>query len=438
VAVDLQGYLAMVRGRWLVVAAVTQLALAIALIASVWVTPRYESRATVFFSVAVDPSPGSLARGFEYSGGLIDSYKTIATTPFVLEPVIERLDLRTTPARLARSITIRVPNNTVLLEVAVTDRSPQRATSVATAVAEQLAVAAQEITPQLGTQPVSVRGTTVSPAVVPTSASYPYTKLNLALGLVLGLLIGAAAAIASEVWDPRLRNRPQLAQVTTAPMLGTVSVRGRRRVPGGLRRLPGRFRPVSHEDQTVELGANFEHLRAEESLRVVTVTSAADEAVATLTIVDIAASLAKRGTGVLVVDADLRRPTLGKGPGAEREAGLSSLLTEKQDWTDSVQHFAGMPLSVLPSGPPLPDPDAELSSQRAERVLGQLAERYGLVLLKAPPVLRAAEGLTLSALADGTIVVTDRRAMRKRSLVRVLDALDVAGVRVAGVVVSAR
>ena len=118
--------------------------------------------------------------------------------------------------------------------------------------------------------------------------------------------------------------------------------------------------------------------------------------------------------------------------------GLSSVLTAQRDWTDTVQHFARMPLSVLPSGPPLADPGAELSSRRAAEVLAQFAERYGLVLLKAPPVLRAAEGLVLSHLADGTIVVTDRRAMRKRSLVETLDVLDVADVRVAGVVVGAR
>ena len=352
--------------------------------------------------------------------------------------MIDKLGLRTTPARLARSISIRVPSDTVLLEVAARDSSPQRAARIAAAVAERLTVAATEITPRLASQSISVQGTTVSPAPVPRSASFPYTKLNLAVALAVGLLVGAAMAIAAEVWDPRLRDRPQLAQVTGAPLLGTVTVHRRRRFPRVGRLIALLTRRVPHREQAAELGANFEHLRASKSLRLVTVTSAVDGAMATRAVSDIAASLAKRGIGVLVVDADLRRPTLGQRLGADERVGLSSVLTAQRDWTDSVQHFARMPLSVLPSGPPLPDPGAELSSRRAAEVLAQLAERYGLVLLKAPPVLRAAEGLVLSHLADGTIVVTDRRAMRRRSLVEVLDVLDVADVRVAGVVVGAR
>jgi capsular polysaccharide biosynthesis protein len=436
--VGLQGYLAMIRARWAVVAAATGLALVIAVVASAAATPLYESRAKIFFSIGVDPTPGSLARGLDYSGGLISSYADLATTPFVLEPVIKRLGLKTTPARLARSISIRVPTDTMLLEVAATDSSPQRAARIASAMAEQITATATEITPQLASQTTSVQGTTVSPALVPRSASFPYTRLNLAVALLTGLLVGAAIAIAAEVWDPRLRDRPQLAQVTRAPVLGAVTVHRRRRFPR-LRRLVGVLtgRP-SHRERSVELGANFEHLRASKSLRLVTVTSATDEAVSTRAVSDIAVSLAKRGIGVLVVDADLRRPTLGQRLGADERVGLTSVLTAQRDWADTVQHFARMPLSVLPSGPPLPDPGAELSSRRAAEVLAQLAERYGLVLLKAPPVLRAAEGLVLSHLADGTIVVTDRRAMRKQSLEEVLDVLEVADVRVAGVVVGAR
>ena len=277
----LQGYLAMIRARRALVATVTGLALVIAVVASAAATPLYESRAKVFFSVGVDPRPGSLARGLEYSGGLISAYSNVATTAFVLQPVIERLGLKTTPARLARSIRIRVPTDTMLLEVAAKASSPQRAARIASAVAEQLTVAATEITPQLASQPTSVQGTTVSPALVPTSASFPYTRLNLAVALLMGLLIGAALAIAAEVWDPRLRDRPQLAQVTRAPVLGTVTVQRRRRFPRLWRLVGALTGRVSHRERTVELGANFEHLRASKSLRLVTVTSAADEAVAT-------------------------------------------------------------------------------------------------------------------------------------------------------------
>lgn len=435
---ELQGYLAMVRARWRVVAAVAALGTILAAAVSAAATPVYESRAKVFFSVGIDPTPGSLARGLEYSQGLVSSYADIAATPFVLDPVIRQLDLRTTPDRLARSVSVQAPADSVLLEVTAVDSSPQQAARIASAVAGQLAVAAGQITPRLATQPTAVRGTTVAPAPVPRSASYPYTRLNLAVGLLLGLLVGVAAAIAAEVRDPRLRERPQLAQVTEAPVLGTVTIPGRRRLPR-LPRLPRLLpRPVSQRERMVELRANFDQLRGARSLRLVAVTSAADAAVASRAVSDLATALARRGVGVLVVDADLRSPTLGERYGADDSVGLSSVLTGQRHWTDSVQHFARLPLSVLPSGPPLPDPGAHLSSWRAAEVLAQLADRYGLVLVKAPPVLRAAEGLVLSHLADGTIVVTERGAMRRRSLVEVLDVLDVADVRVAGVVVGAR
>jgi Mrp family chromosome partitioning ATPase len=138
---------------------------------------------------------------------------------------------------------------------------------------------------------------------------------------------------------------------------------------------------------------------------------------------------AQAGTSVLLVDADLRsRRTDGR-------PGLSSVLAGEVDWRDCLTGPRDGPRALV-GGPPLIDPSAALASPAMTAFLAEVRAEYDLVLLAAPPVLAATDGLALSTMVDGVFVVSDRKDMRRVVLERALDALRLVKAPVSGVILA--
>jgi capsular exopolysaccharide synthesis family protein len=427
--VGLQGYLTVLRVRRAVVAAVTAVCVSFAAVLTFTATPQYLARAGVFLSANVGRTAAQLSRGTDYSRNLARTYAEVATSRVVLDPVIGQTGLHLTADELARKVTARAPLRTVMVEIAVRDSSAERAAAIADAVAVQLSSVIADLTPA-GPSPSSpVLARTVTPAAVPSRTVYPRTTLNLTLGLLLGLLGGAVLAVAVDAYAARLTSRLSVAEVTTAPVLGTVSA--------DLRRLPTvrrRRRRLWPTGPTIELWTAFTALRDRRRLRTVVFTSALDDAATSLATSDLATAMARSGAEVLLIDADLHRPGLSGRLELPETTGLSSALTGKGQWSDAVRRVPGTTLWVLPAGPQLPDPGALLGSVRMAELLADLVGRYPLVLLKAPPVLRVAEGLALSRLVDGVVVVADGRWMRRSQLAAEVAALSLVNAELVGVV----
>ena len=134
-------YLDILRRRWLGVLIIALVTLALASTVTLVMPKKYTATTRLFIAVAGD-SVSDLAQGSDFAEKQMASYAEVATSPQVLEPVINRLGLRTTPKELAESVEATVPADTVILEIAATDPDPTRAAQIANAVGEELAKAA--------------------------------------------------------------------------------------------------------------------------------------------------------------------------------------------------------------------------------------------------------------------------------------------------------
>jgi succinoglycan biosynthesis transport protein ExoP len=419
-------YLSILRARWMTVVAVILVALALAGFVSLRATPVYVARANVFFSVSISGSTSDLARGFAYAQGQVRSYAKVATQPIVLQPVIDQLGLDMTPVQLSRSIVAQSPLDTVLLEIQVSESDPERAADIANAVATQLTAAVTRLTAPTATQsPVKV--TTVQPAAVPKAPESPRTKVNLAIALFLGTIAGAVGAVARDTLDQRIAGRREVARVTEAPVIGTISPHRRTLLPERLRRRVIRGEP------TRELRTNFQHVCGGNGLRTVLFCSAADDTATSLTVSELGEALSDTGVNTLLIDADVRRPSLARRHDGSDVAGLTSVVAGDMPWRAAV-HMQHTRLGVMSAGPTGYDPSGLLDLSSMSDLLSQAAADYDLVLVKAPPVLLVADGLVLSRLTDGVVVVTDQRSMHRELLSSELEALELAGANVVGVV----
>ncbi len=204
----------------------------------------YQSSASVMVVPEQGENAAELVQGSNYVQNLVASYAVLAQSPYVLEPVIEDLGLDTTPARLARSVSVNTPLNTVVIEIAVSDTSPDRAREIADGISDQLALAVPELSPQLADRSSAVRITTIAPARQPVNPIAPNTRLLMMVGLAAGLAVGVTYAVLRELLARRVVSSSSIQSMLGVPFLGeVVKVPSRTSLPAVVAAGPGAARP---------------------------------------------------------------------------------------------------------------------------------------------------------------------------------------------------
>ncbi|MCZ2804105.1 polysaccharide biosynthesis tyrosine autokinase [Modestobacter sp. VKM Ac-2983] len=430
-----------VRAGWRVIAALTVVGVLAGLCWSLAAERTYRATASVFFSLQYGDSAADLVQGSTYTQDQVTSYARLATTPVVLQPVIDRLELATTAPALARQVEASAPVDTVIVEVTATGSSPAESARIADAVVGTLSDTVERLAPEGADGEPTVRATTVAPAEVPRSAATPNTPLDLATGLAVGFLAGLGWVWARNALDNRVRDAATLAELTEHPVIGTIGAydgRTRRRVvmetePRGPQ--AEGFRQLRTNLQFLDLPA-LTGGETGSGGRVLVVTSSLEAEGKSTVAANLAAALAETGARVLLVDADLRRPSVPEMLGLEGSAGLTTVLLGRAAPAEVVQDWGMSGLQVLTSGPLPPNPAELLGSPAMTGLLRVLRTDYDHVVLDTAPLLPVADGAILSRAADGAVLVVNATRARRPQVVESLQVLERVGATVLGLVLN--
>jgi capsular exopolysaccharide synthesis family protein len=241
----------------------------------------------------------------------------------------------------------------------------------------------------------------VDRAEVPVAPFKPSLPRNLSLGLLAGLLLGVAAAFLREHADDTVRHPEQLEHLFGLAVLGTVPL------------LKAGHAPMSEaEDLRSGFSESYRSIRTALQFstdagvpRSLLVTSASPGEGKTTTALLLARNLAQLGQRVLLIDADLRNPSLHRLVTLTREEGLSNLLAGAATMESIVQPSGQDGLSVIRSGPLPPNPAELLASPRMRALLQSAMNRYDQVILDGPPIMGLADATLLAHLAEGTLLM---------------------------------
>ena len=192
---DLLNYFAVLRRRWISATIVALTTLAVVAGATLAMPTKYTATTRLFFALEGSESVTDPAQGSSYAEKLMRSYAEVATSPLVLDPVSERLNLDRSATDLAEYVTATVPRQTLILEISVTDPDAQLATAIANAVGAEVAEAAADVSPERADGTKAVEATILAAARVPTDPSSPNVPRNLVLGAFLGILLGLAVGL---------------------------------------------------------------------------------------------------------------------------------------------------------------------------------------------------------------------------------------------------
>ncbi len=430
---ELRDYLGVLRRRWLTVAIIALLALAAAAAATLMAVPQYTATTRLFFGVEGSGSAADLAQGSSFAERQMTSYAEVATSPLVLDPVIARLGLQMSSAEVATMITAIVPTETVILQLSVANRDGALAASIANAIASQLSEAAASLSPERSDGSQAVRATILAPASVPVGRSSPNIPRNLALGLALGLLLGVGVALLRHILDTKVRSEQDVRSLTESPILGVIAFDdGVPSHPVIMREDP-RGAPA---EAIRRLRTNMQFIGVAGQSHSIVVSSSVPGEGKSTTAINLAVSLADAGAKVLLIDADLRRPSVAEYLGLEGQVGLTTVLIGKATVEDVVQPYADTTLDILPAGQVPPNPSELLGSPAMKSLLKVTSEIYDMVLIDSPPVLPVTDAAVLGRQVDGALVVAGMDRIHRPQLHETLDSLETAGCPIVGLVIN--
>ena len=248
------------------------------------------------------------------------------------------------------------------------------------------------------------------------------------LGLILGALLGLAIAVVADTAQDQLGSRADLASVRPdAPVLAAV--------PHADFRGHGGRDDFSVQEAYRYLRTGIRVFGLNADLKSVIVTSAVSAEGKSTTAVNLALAMAEAGDRVVLVDCDLRRPTIHTFFDLDNVHGLSSVVVDDVP-LDRVISFVQPNLAIVSAGPSVQNPTEMLGSRRFAAVLEAIVAQADFTILDSPPVLPVADALIAGQLVDGAIVVSRIGGVRRRSIRDLLGRLEEARIPLVGLVAN--
>jgi len=266
-------------------------------------------------------------------------------------------------------------------------------------------------------------------ATVPRVPVRPRKVLNLAAGLLLGLLLGVGAVFFVDYLDNTIRNSDDVERYLSLPLLAMVP------------KYQKNHEGSSAKEAFQTLRTSILFASKSRSLKSVLVTSAGPSEGKSRTAVNLAQTLARAGDRVVLIDCDLRRPTIHTHFGMDRSHGLTNYLVDREavsSWLPYLKNVSDVEnLKVLTCGPLPPNPVELFGSERFIELLDQVCQDFDWVVIDSPPIASLADSVVLGSLVNMAVLVIKQNENDRELIRRSVEQLRKTGANVIGAVLNA-
>lgn len=423
-----------------------------------FVTPMYEASAMFYVNnseLSVGDTVLNISAGdITAAKDLVESYIVILKTRTSLNEIIDYAGVDISVSELEDMISAEAVASTEIFEVVVTGPDPAEAETLANAIAYVLPERIDSI----------IEGTSariVDAAVKPTKPSSPNYATATLIGFFVGFLLMVIIVILQEVFDVTIRSEEDLQQVCKHPVLASVPDMG---APskgsyyyygyGSKRRGTTKKTTAGHAQAPVLFGGNisfaaseaYKLLRTklqfsfadESSSRVIGFSSALSGEGKSLSAINLAYTMSQLDKKVILIDCDMRRPTLAEKLGIRKLPGLSGYLTGQHTLEEMIQNCnlknEETAFQVIAAGQNPPNPIELLSSERMIRFLKHLREKYDYIILDLPPVGEVSDAMAVAKETDGMLLVVRQNYCDRVVLKEAVRQFDFIDAKILGVV----
>jgi capsular exopolysaccharide synthesis family protein len=456
IEIDLGRVLQAVLGKaWLVALVSVVCAVAMFAVTHFLITPQYQSKAMFYVNnnsalslgdASVSISSGDLVT----SRNLVDSYIVILNSRETLNDVLEYAQSSRSYGQLKDMINASAVNGTEIFQVVVTSPDPKEAEVLANAIAKILPE-------RIGTIIDGTSAKIVDYAVAASNPSSPsYTK-NILIGFLLGFMLTVGFVAVREMFDIMIRGEEDIADVCDHPVLTSVpdltagSKKGYNYSYGrdsDKAKKAGAAQPHALFGRDISFAAaeSYKLLRTklqfsfsdDSNCRVIGLSSSLSGEGKSLTSINLAYTLSQLNKKVILIDCDMRRPTLAEKLGIKKKPGLSSYLTGQSKLVDLVQNCGVVKdewaFHVITAGQNPPNPVELLSSARMGSMLDLLKKAYDYVILDLPPVGEVTDALAVAKQTDGMLLVVRQNHCDRNALADTVRQFEFIESRILGIV----
>jgi len=444
--VELADYWKILRAHWVSFLAIT---VAGALLGLGWglVQPKvYKANASGIVSAGVNSDLGTAMAGENYAKSRVKSYVDLAKSRSVALDVQENLGIDTSINQLLSSISITNPVDTATLKVSAESNTPESAQQLAEAWVKAIENQVSEVENSSATKSSSASIVTFrsfDAAELPTSPSSPNFKIAIAVGLLVGLFMAFAYAMLRHAFDRRISSIESVESSTGHSVIGTIPQtdtldREQRLITsiGGNDRNEEHAGEYAVAESIRELRTNLQFMNIDNPPRTIVITSALPGEGKSTVAANLAITIAASDQKVVLIDGDLRRPTIAKTFGLLEGVGLTDVLIGNADIDDVMQPWGESGnLVVLGAGKIPPNPSELLGSNTFQNLIQSLAQE-AIVLIDAPPLLPVTDAAILTARTDGALVVSRVRKTTYDELDSALNNLQRVNAHALGLILN--
>jgi capsular exopolysaccharide synthesis family protein len=404
-------FVKLLRARWIIVCITMAVAVLGAFVVTLLTTPLYQASTRLFVSTTAGATPAEIEEGSLFSQQRVVSYTKLLTSEILAQRTVDKLHLNMSAEELRKRVNATSAPDTVLIDVTVLDPSPTQARDIADGLSGEFEAMVGELeTPPQGDKP-NARVVVVQHATLPTKPTIPKTIRDLAISLALGVLLGIGLAVVRDRLDNTVKDQQIIEEITGAGLVANIPFdKGRRKNPtisfaSDRSAIAEAFR---------ELRTNLQFLEVDDPPRVLVVTSSVPGEGKSTTAINIALALAEAEHNVVIVDGDMRRPSLAAYLDLIGSVGLSTTVTGRASLDEALQETRFPGLTALTSGPLPPNPSELLGSLATKKVLSELRGRFEYVIVDSSPLLAVTDPAILAAESDGALMIA-RFAKTKRA-----------------------
>lgn len=378
-------------------------------------TPQYTASMT---AIATSSDGGSQANTTGDTASAMTSIATrLATVPAVLQPVIDKLGLNTSVDELAKQVSASA-DTSGFITISATSEDPKQAADIANSVYTSLSQQVADDTFASAKTGVlaSLRLSVIRQAETPSKPSAPNVMKMWFIGLLAGIVLGFLAVIIAEFSDKKIRRPEDVQRAIGAPVVVSVP-----RTPVFKGSAPVVVsNPAGRAAEMIRrLALNLAFISPDRAAmpNVTVVTSAGPGEGKTTIATNLAAAIAESGKRVLLIDTDLRKPSVADALDINGKVGLAHVLAGQASLDDTVQRYWKPNFHVLPAGEQHGNPSILINSKAMEKLLAAASQQYDNVIVDTTP-MSVANDAAVFARQGGTLLMVVGQGSGLKKLLR--------------------
>lgn len=398
-------------------------------------TPAYSTNTKILAQYNYISSSGDVTGTVQQSSSSTPSsialYPDLVKSDEILQTVIDNLGLHSTTSVLRSKVSAVVDTSSSIVYISATDADPKQTVDIVNELAKQLRKKADS----MASSGTGVTFTVIQAAEEPTTASSPNVKANLAIGFAVAVVVALLGALICEMSSKDVNDAETVQSIVRDPVLASVPKKhdASKGVPEIIAKPRGR---ASEEVRRLIANISFVAPKDLKQRNVIIVTSSNPREGKTTISTNIAAAFAEKGKSVLLIDADIRHPSVAGMLGLNSGIGLSSLLGGDVSASEAIQPYWKPYLHVLPAEEQKTPSGVILGSEAMRQLINQASERYDYVIVDTAPMTVANDAAVFAKQGGVLLLVVGQGVAKKSSLREVVRELRMSRTTIRGVVLN--